>query len=91
MENLYKNRIYRISYFIKILNSRKEIKKRDAMVKFSIGEKTFQRNMLIVTDIMRELYGKIVIWDRKKKHIVFTKVFTYVNMFLQQEGEKSWH
>lgn len=67
MDNVYKNRIYRIAYFIKVLNSRKEIKKRDAMVKFSIGEKTFQRNMLIVTDIMRELYGKIVIWDRKKQ------------------------
>lgn len=67
MDNLYQERIYRICYFIKKLNSGEMVNKRNAMDKFSIGEKTFGRNMRKVIDIMRELYGKIVIWDRKQK------------------------
>lgn len=67
MNNIHEERIYRVSYFIKILDHGGVINKIDVMDKFSISEKTFRRNMLIVIDIMRELYGKIVIWDRKQK------------------------
>lgn len=61
------DRTYRICYFIKRLNNGDFIDRSWEASHFFVNKKTIERDMLRVNEIMENLYGVSVCWDRENK------------------------